>query len=119
MPGTPVPHKALKSSQGLRLTPRNNWVRQQGIEPWTYGLKAPSGPEQSQELNPSCGAPHPKYIARAKTILAAIEARDPIAYDLMVGLARELVAAGDDADRRPEGAAEETATAIGPDWQPL
>jgi hypothetical protein len=58
-------------------------------------------------------------VARAKTILAAIDAGDPIAYDLMVGLASELAALGEVADRNPEVAAEETATPIGSDRRPL
>jgi hypothetical protein len=55
-----------------------------------------------------------RFAARAKVVLAAIEAGDAIAYDLMVGLAGELAAVGVDADRSLEGVDEEMAGRIGP-----
>ncbi len=37
-----TPTSASKSHQGSRVTPRNPLVGRQGLEPWTYGLKARS-----------------------------------------------------------------------------
>ena len=70
----------------------------QGLEPWTYGLKAPSDPEQIREVTGRVGhlVGHEiqRLAARAKVVLAAMEAGDPIAYELMVGLVDGLTALG-------------------------
>jgi hypothetical protein len=81
-------------------------VGRQGLEPWTYGLKAPRQAEQFPELTAKLGqllgqsstaaplAPPAALAARARVVVAAIEAGDPIAYSLMVPLAGELAAVG-------------------------
>ena len=80
--------------------------RPAGIGLATFGLGKGAIHEQFHRVNPQGVALGVAHAARAKTVLAAIEAWDPIAYDLMVRLAEELALEGD--GRAAEGAAHKT-----------
>lgn len=83
----------------LVATIRNDLVGRQGLEPWTYGLKALLGAEQSHELTPEVA----NYVAtlrkRAHAALAAVDAGDPFAGAMLARLLEDLARAHSTHDR--------------------
>jgi hypothetical protein len=58
-------------------------VGRQGLEPWTYGLKELEGDQGSQIVECGVGQVVGHLAARANAALAALDAGDPFARDML------------------------------------
>jgi integrase len=98
--GTPfgavgLPQAGSKAGRNKGPSAWNRWVGRQGLEPWTYGLKAPDDPEQLQALVAPLGSMAGQLAARARAALAAFEAGDPFAPAMLAALLDEVLSAPD------------------------
>jgi hypothetical protein len=67
-------------------------VGRAGLEPATYGLKAPGDPEGTRELNPGRNQIGTRLAVRVLTLAAR---RDPMALAEAIRLAEHVLADGD------------------------
>jgi len=95
-----LPTALSKKPQLSLVSGGNDSVGRQGLEPWTYGLKAPSEPEQNRNVTSQVGAVVGDSRERAIALLRAVAAGDIHAIDRAVDLAADVLGAAPRVDAK-------------------